>query len=177
VGLATFTAVGLTHGDHTMKVKELMTTVTQCCPEYATLNTAAQLMWDNDIGCLPIVNKDDRVIGMLTDRDVCMSAYLQGVSLSGASVTSAMSKEVFSCNADDEVASAELVMREKQVHRLPVVDSEGHPVGLISLNDIAREGAREADSRKSRQVSDAEIVRALAALCAPRHRIITTEAA
>jgi CBS domain-containing protein len=160
-----------------MKVKELMTTSVECCPEYSTLNTAAQIMWDNDVGCLLIVDKDNRVIGMLTDRDVCMSAYLQGVPLGGALVTSAMSKEVFSCHADDDVAAAEKLMREKQVHRLPVVDSEGHLVGLISLNDIAREGAREAESRGVRQVTDAEIVQALTSVCAPRQRIIAAEAA
>ena len=158
-----------------MKVKELMTSIVRCCPEYSTLNTAAQIMWDNDVGCLPIVDKDDHVIGMLTDRDVCMSAYLQGVALNEALVTSAMSKEVFFCQADDDVAAAEKLLREKQVHRLPVVDSKGHPVGLISLNDIAREGAREAGSSKARQVSDAEIVQVIASVCAPRQRIIRTE--
>ena len=73
-----------------MKVKDLMTSDVKSCREYNTLHTAAQVMWDYDIGCVPIVDHENRVIGMLTDRDVCMSAYLQGVPLTAATVTSAM---------------------------------------------------------------------------------------
>ncbi len=137
----------------------------------------AQMMWEHDIGCVPVVDKDGRAIGMLTDRDICMSAYIQGVPLSGALVTSAMSKEVFSCTPEDDIAAAEKLMKEKQIHRLLVLDAKGHPVGLISLNDIAREGAREAETRTARQVSEPEIAGLLASVCAPRHRIIQAQAA
>jgi len=155
-----------------MKVKDLMTTDVKCCAHYNTLNTAARTMWEYDIGCVPVVDRDGRAIGMLTDRDICMSAYIQGASLTGAVVTSAMSKEIFSCTAGDDIAVAENLMRKNQLHRLPVLDAEGHPVGLISLNDIAREGATEAEAKKARQVSDTEIAQVLASVCAPRHRII-----
>jgi CBS domain-containing protein len=110
------------------------------CATHNTLNTAAQNMWDNDIGCVPVVDKDRRVVGMLTDRDVCMAAYIQGAPLTGLLVTSAMSKQVFSCAPDDDIAAAEKLMREKQVRRLAVIDAQGRLAGIISLNDIAREG-------------------------------------
>jgi CBS-domain-containing membrane protein len=160
-----------------MKVRDLMTTDIKCCADYKTLNTAARMMWEHDIGCVPVVDKDGRAIGMLTDRDICMSAYIQGVPLTGAPVTSAMSKQMFSCTADDNIEAAEELMMEKQIHRLPVLDVQGHPVGLISLNDIAREGARETETKKARQVSDTEIAQMLASVCAPRHRIIEAHAA
>jgi len=161
-----------------MKVKDLMTSDVKSCREYNTLRTAAQVMWDYDIGCVPIVDHENRVIGMLTDRDVCMSAYLQGVPLTAATVTSAMSKEVFSCPSDDDIASVERLMRERQVHRVPVVDAHGRLAGIISLNDIAREAARENETKKPREVSDTEITGTIASVCAPRHRIIVgTQAA
>jgi CBS domain-containing protein len=160
-----------------MKAKDLMTTDVKCCAEYNTLNTAAQMMWEHDIGCVPVVDKEGRAIGVLTDRDICMGAYIQGVPLTGALVTSAMSKEVFSCAPQDDVAAAEKLMKQNQVHRLLVLDAGGHPVGMISLNDIAHEGAREAEMRTARQVSDAEITGLLASVCAPRHRIIAAQAA
>lgn len=160
-----------------MKAKDLMTTDVKCCAEYNTLNTAAQMMWEHDIGCVPVVDKEGRAIGVLTDRDICMGAYIQGVPLTGALVTSAMSKEVFFCAPQDDVAAAEKLMKQNQVHRLLVLDAGGHPVGMISLNDIAREGAREAEMRTARQVSDAEITGLLASVCAPRHRIIAAQAA
>jgi len=158
-----------------MKVRDLMITEVKCCETYNTLNSAAQMMWDNDIGCVPVV-EHGRVVGMLTDRDICMAAYLQGVSLTGALVTSAMSKEVFSCAPNDDIATAEKLMREKQVRRLPVIDAQGHLAGLISLNDIAREGEHEAEMKKTREVSDAEIARVMASVCAPRHRVIQASA-
>jgi CBS domain-containing protein len=159
-----------------MKVKDLMATEVKSCATHNTLNTAAQTMWDNDIGCVPVVDNDRRVVGMLTDRDVCMAAYIQGVPLTGSLVTSAMSKQVFSCAFDDDVASAERLMRDKQVRRLPVTDAQGRLAGIISLNDIAREGEREAELKKAREVSDAEIARVMASVCAPRHRIIEAAA-
>src|SRR5271167_2587856 len=99
-----------------MKVKDLMTTDVECCAHYNTLNTAARTMWEHDIGCVPVVDKDGRAIGMLTDRDICMSAYIQGTSLTGALVTSAMSKEVLSCAAGDDIAVAEKLMKKHQLH-------------------------------------------------------------
>ncbi len=159
-----------------MKVKDLMATEVKSCATHNTLNTVAQTMWDNDIGCVPVVDNDRRVVGMLTDRDVCMAAYIQGVPLTGSLVTSAMSKQVFSCAFDDDVASAESLMRDKQVRRLPVTDAQGRLAGIISLNDIAREGEREDELKKAREVSDAEIARVMASVCAPRHRIIEAAA-
>src|SRR5215469_897985 len=155
-----------------MKVKDLMTSDVKSCREYNTLNTAAQLMWDHDIGCVPIVDHENRVIGMLTDRDMCMSVFLQGAPMTAASVTSAMSKETFLCCSDDDITSVEQLMREKQIHRVPAVDAQGRLAGIISLNDIAREAARESEEKKPREVSDAEIASTIASVCAPRHRII-----
>lgn len=159
-----------------MKVKDLMATEVKCCAASDTLNTAAQMMWDNDIGCVPVVDQERHVIGMLTDRDVCMAAFIQGVPLAGSLVTSAMSKQVFSCTPERDIAEAERLMREKQIRRLPVIDAQGRVAGIISLNDIAREGEREVEMKKTREVSDAEIARVMASVCAPRHRIIEATA-
>jgi len=160
-----------------MKVKDLMVSDVKCCGTFDTLNTAAQLMWDNDIGRVPVVDKDGHVIGMLTDRDICMAAYIQGAPLTDSVVTGAMSKQVFFCAPDNDVAVAEELMRGKQVRRLPVIDAQGHLAGIISLNDIAREAAREAGLKKAREVTDSEIAGVLASVCAPRHRLIEAQAA
>ena len=102
---------------------------------------------------------------------------MEGVPLAWLWVTIAMSKEVFSCGAEDDLAMAEKLMREKQVHRLPVLDAEKHPVGIISLSDIACEGSREAETKKARSVSDTEIAQLVASVCAPRHRVVEAQAA
>ncbi|MGO9060268.1 MAG: CBS domain-containing protein [Candidatus Binataceae bacterium] len=160
-----------------MNVRDLMTPDPKSCSTFTSLNSAAHIMWENDCGFIPVVDNDGSVVGVITDRDVCMAAYLQAVPLTGSLVTSAMSKQVFCCKVDDDVAAAEQIMRDKQVRRLPVVDAQNHLVGIISLNDIAREGEREQSAKAARQVTDAEITRLMAAVCAPRHRIIAVQAA
>jgi CBS domain-containing protein len=159
-----------------MKVKDLMTSSPKSCSTFTTLNGAAQIMWDNDCGFVPVVDNEGRVAGVITDRDICMAAYLQGGALTGALVTSAMSKQVFCCRPDDDVSAAEEIMRDKQVRRLPVLDGQSRLVGIISLNDIAREGERELEGKAARQVTDAEITRLMAAVCAARHRIVAAAA-
>jgi len=124
-----------------------------------------------------VVDKDGHVIGILTGRDICMAAYTQGVPLRGALVTSAMSKQVFFSAPDSDPAFAEKLMREKQVRRLPTLDAQGRLVGIISLNDIVRAGERETEMKRPREVSDAESASVIAAVCAPRHRIIAAQAA
>ncbi len=148
-----------------MNVGELMTRGVRSCHADDTLNSAAQIMWENDCGCVPVVDEEHRVVGILTDRDVCMAAYTQGGPLGALHVGSAMSKEVFSCTTADTLAAAEEAMRTHRVRRLPVVDGRGHLVGIISLNDIARAAARRRRARND--VTPNEIGLTLAAICAP----------
>jgi CBS domain-containing protein len=151
-----------------MKVRELMTADAKACGPNETLNRAAQLMWENDCGAVPVVDEDQRVIGMVTDRDVCMAAYTQGVPLAQSLVESAMSKGAYTCLPGDDITTAKKLMRERQIRRLPVVDEEGRLAGIISLSDIAREAERERASKsRRRQVKDTEVVELLGAVCMP----------
>jgi len=127
-----------------MKVAELMVEeVTACSPDDA-LNRAAQIMWENDCGCVPVVDRAARLIAMLTDRDICMAAYTRGGTLKDLRVSAAMSSELFACKPDDDLLDAQKMMRERQVRRIPVSDDTGRLVGILSLNDVARAIARKA---------------------------------
>jgi CBS domain-containing protein len=154
-----------------MKVKDLMITDVKVCADYNSLNTAAEIMWDFDCGSVPVLDKGGHVIAMVTDRDVCMAAFFQGQPLSSIPVTTAMSKELYSCRPDDDLATAETLMREHSVRRLPVVDSNRRIVGILALNDLAREEERERTMRLTAQISAAEVTRVLAAVCTPRRVI------
>src|SRR5687767_12489389 len=81
-----------------MHVEKLMTTEVTTCSADDPLQRPAQLMWESDRGFLPVVDSERRVIGVITDRDICMAAYTKGVPLGGASVSSAMSPDVYSCS-------------------------------------------------------------------------------
>ena len=90
-----------------MNVEQLMTRNVKVCTAEETLETAAHRMWEHDIGCLPVRSGDGRVIGMLTDRDICMAAHTERKTLSEIPVASAMSLEVISCTEDQTIVQAE----------------------------------------------------------------------
>ena len=160
-----------------MKVEQVMSRNVKSCRADDTLNRAAQMMWENDCGCVPVVDDEGRAVGMLTDRDVCMAAYIQGGLLSHLRVGSAMAGDVRSCRPTDTVAEAESIMRAAQVRRLPVVDPESHIIGLLSLNDIAREVARERGASGKPEVDCEEIAETLGVICTPReHRELSVAA-
>jgi CBS domain-containing protein len=160
-----------------MKVEQVMSRNVKTCVSHDTLNRAAQLMWENDYGCVPVVDDEGRAVGMITDRDVCMAAYTQGGLLSRLQVGSAMARDVRSCRPTDTVTEAESIMRAAQVRRLPVIDAESHVIGLLSLNDIARELARERATSASPEVGSEEVAETLGAICALReHRELAVAA-
>jgi CBS domain-containing protein len=134
------------------------------------LDTAEQVMWEHDCGCIPVLNEQGSVAGMLTDRDVCMAAFFQRVPIGEIKVSAVMSRQLFQCTSDDDLSAAQQIMREKKVRRLPVLDTEGRLVGLLSLSDLARQADEEqARSAGSRCVTDAEVAR-LAADVSRRRR-------
>jgi CBS domain-containing protein len=149
--------------DATMQLHEVMTQPVVVCQDHATLDHAARLMWEQDCGVIPVVDAHGRLCGVVTDRDICMSAYTQGQALSAIPVTVAMAKAVVAGHQDDSIESAEQLMQDNQVRRLPVVDGEGRPVGIVSLNDLAR---LVAEARRS--TADRELVQTLAAISQPR---------
>ena len=121
-----------------MKVTDLMTPEVQACTTHDSLNAAARIMWDHDCGCAPVVDTHGKLVGIVTDRDVCMAAYTQGLPLEKISVQRAMSAEVISCGRTDDLESAHRLMRTHEVHRLPVVDSRGRLAGILSLSDLLK---------------------------------------
>lgn len=152
-----------------MKVEQLMIRDVKVCTEADTLNRAVELMWEFDCGCIPVIGADGegRLIGMVTDRDIAIAAYTQGKQLWAIPVTSAMACKVIACHASDGISQAEASMRDNQVRRLPVVDQNERLIGIISLNDVAREAQREAATGKRGEVTGAEVSETLATVCRP----------
>jgi CBS domain-containing protein len=150
-----------------MNVDEIMTKSVKGCGPDDSLDTAARTMWENDCGCVPVIDEQGRPVAMLTDRDVCMAAYTQGRMLRDTVVRSAMSGSLHTVSPGDPIDKAERMMQEHQVRRLPVVEADGRIVGLVSLNDISRESARERP-QKHRAVSADGVAFTLAAVCRPR---------
>jgi CBS domain-containing protein len=150
-------------------VHDLMRVRVHTCSPADTLHRAAQIMWEKDCGCLPVVDEGRVVLAMLTDRDVCMAALTQGTGLEGAHVASAMSKDVATCSPDDTLSAVAELMREKQVRRIPVTDAAGVLLGLISIGDIVRY-VRPRNPLALASVAQSEAVDTLAAINEPRAR-------
>lgn len=151
-----------------MVIAVLMSRAVATCKIDDRLDVAAKLMWDLDIGCVPVVDDQHHVIGIVTDRDICMAAFTQAKAPQQVFVHEAMAREVYSCLPDDSLTEAEEIMRKHRVRRLPVVDLDGHLVGLISLNDLARESVRQ-QTRVQKDLTPQDISATLAAICQPRH--------
>jgi|SoiMethySBSTD1v2_1073268.scaffolds.fasta_scaffold19929_10 CBS domain-containing protein len=120
-----------------MLVKDIMTADVRSCRPHDSLQFAAGLMWEADCGCVPVVDDERRVVGIITDRDICMAAFTQNMPLWQSRVESAMARKVACVGADDSPVLAEEAMQRLQVRRLPVVDRAGTLVGLLSLADLA----------------------------------------
>ena len=147
-----------------MNVGQLMTRDPATCGTDDSLNRAAQIMWEKDCGCVPIVDAERRPIAMITDRDLCMAAYTQGRPLWSGPVSSAISRGVVVVRESDTLEMAESLMQQHRIRRLPVVDADGRLVGILSMNDLARHasfGHRHGDLNADR------ITRTLAAIGEP----------
>lgn len=119
-----------------MRVRSLMSTAVHSCTSEQPLSQAARLLWEYDVGAVPVVDAAGRPVAMITDRDICMAAYLRGAPIAEIDVASAMSTDLFTCHVDDPLSEAERTMMTRQVRRLPVVDDDGKLVAVLSLNDI-----------------------------------------
>ena len=130
-----------------MKIADLMTRDVQTCTIHDSLNAAARIMWDHDCGCAPVVDMHGKLVGIVTDRDICMASYTQGVPLSAIPVERVMSPKVISCTRTDDLDTAHRLMRTHEIHRIPVVDTRGRPIGILSLSDVINHwhGGREAE--------------------------------
>lgn len=153
-----------------MQVRDIMSQPVASVCTTDTLHKAAELMWDCDCGVVPVVDGNGRAVAMLTDRDICMAACFQGRPLSEIRVCTAMSSWLFACLPRDSIGDVEQLMRDRQIRRLPVLNEQGEPIGMISLSDIARAAARQlpAAHGDTHGVSASSTAQTLAAVCAHR---------
>ena len=135
---------------------------------------AVSLMGEYDCGVIPIVNADYKVVGAITDRDICMAASAQRMPIHTMTIRDAMTSRVITCRPDDTLETAVSRMKRARVHRLPVVGNDDRIVGVISTNDIFREVSAH---RNQHSLSDRILVEMLAAICAPHRPVQIVKAA
>jgi CBS domain-containing protein len=119
-----------------MQVKEIMTTNAECTRPEATLQEATDRMKSLNVGSLPVCG-DDRLVGIITDRDITVRATAKGNNPMVTPVSDIMTPHVAYCFEDDDVAEAARIMSEKQIRRLAVLNRDKRLVGIVSLGDMA----------------------------------------
>ncbi|MGH8019601.1 MAG: CBS domain-containing protein [Opitutaceae bacterium] len=129
-----------------------MSTDVRCVAPEATLVEAAKMMRDLDVGSLPIC-KQDRLAGMITDRDIAVRAVAESKDPTQTTVADAMSDRLIYGYADQEVKEIADVMEEHQIRRLPLLNRDKRLVGIVALGDIATKADGEVTSEVTKAVS------------------------
>ncbi len=118
------------------KVRDIMTRSPRCVPPDTTLTEVAKIMGELDVGSLPICD-DDRLTGMITDRNIVLRAVAQGRDPRSTTVREVMSGSIAFITEDDDVEKATRLFEAKRIRRLPVLTREKRLVGIVSLGDLA----------------------------------------
>ena len=123
--------------------RDIMTSAPQCCSGETTLNEVANLMVEADCGEIPITDSANRLVGVITDRDIVCRVVAKGKDPSAVTASECMTQPVVCVNEDTSLEDVLAVMEENQIRRVPVVDGSGCCCGIIAQADVAlnaREG-------------------------------------
>jgi CBS domain-containing protein len=159
-----------------MKVQDIMTQSAVCCSDDTNVGAAVELMWVHNCGMLPVVGTDQKLIGVVTDRDICIAMGTRNRLAGELTVGEIATRNVFTCKPDDEIHEALNTMADKQVRRLPVVNADSAPQGILSMDDIITHG----DLNKwegSCELSSEEIIRSLKKLYGQKVPVVHTKSA
>jgi CBS domain-containing protein len=144
-----------------MKVQNIMTPDVETCAPESDLGAAATIMWKRDCGSVPVLDAEQRVVGMITDRDICMAVSTRNKLASQIKVSEVISGKVYACSPDDDIRDALETMQSAQLRRLPVVDDDGKLHGILSINDVVLHSAK---GRGKKHVSHRDVMATLKVL-------------
>lgn len=120
-----------------MKCKDIMTpNPSYCSPEDISVKPA-KIMRDEDVGIVPVCEQDKKLVGVVTDRDICLTVVAEERNPREVKVSDCMSEDLVTCKPEEDIRKAADLMKEYQVRRIPVVDNQGRILGMISQADIA----------------------------------------
>lgn len=138
-----------------MNCFDLMKKDVVCLTAEDTIQVAAKVMAETNVGFLPVVESAGKPIGTLTDRDITIRVACFDKKASETKVADVMTREVIACNSSDDIKDAEQVMSDNQKSRLMVTDDDGKLVGVISLSDLPRESEEAYETFK--EVTEREV--------------------
>jgi len=143
-----------------------MTVAPVTCSRSDSLNAAAKIMWEEDCGIVPVIDSTGLLVGVITDRDICMACYTQGRSPAETTVGSAMSRKPYGIRLEASLSEVLEIMSTRQVRRVPVISADGHLLGIVSLADLFRHLPEE----RAQSDLEAALTATLVAVSAKRAR-------
>ena len=152
-----------------MNVNDIYTPLARSCSRDTNLAEAMGIMWEFDIGALPVVNVEGVLVGVVTDRDIAVALATRNCRASELRVGDVMSGKTYSCTREDGLKSVLETMRREQLRRLPVVDANGILRGMITINDIIQTVQRSKGSKLA-GVSTEDVILAMMAISVPHRR-------
>ena len=135
-----------------MKVKRAMHEGVQWVEPMTSVKEIARLMRKHDIGAIPI-GENDRLIGMVTDRDIVCRCVAEGNDTTKTTARQVMSKGIVFCRDEEELDDAARIMEHKKIRRLPVINKDKRMIGMLSLGDVSQAGSRELTGEVMKSVS------------------------
>jgi len=140
-----------------MKLGDVMTKSPASCSPETNLAAAVEILWNRNCGVLPIVDLNERLVGIVTDRDICVALGTRNQLPGEIPVRDVAAAKIVAGKPDDDLRKALAIMAEAKVRRLPVVDDAGKLQGIVSIDDILlRTGAE-----RSAELSAEDVVRTL----------------
>jgi CBS domain-containing protein len=135
------------------RAKEIMTPSPQCCSRETTLNEVANLMVEADCGEIPVTDSSNRLLGVITDRDIVCRVVAKGKNPTAVTAAEVMTEPVVCVNEDTSLEDVMAVMEENQIRRVPVVDASGCCCGIIAQADVALNAREGQTGELVREVS------------------------
>jgi CBS domain-containing protein len=152
------------------QAKDVMCDSPKHCEKNESLKNVVNEMSKSNIGSLPVVDKDKKVIGVITDRDICIGLAKTDKPLSELKVSEVMSSQAHTCKLEDSADTALRLMRLKQVGRLPVVDKEGRLEGILSLNGIVRHHRKNNEKVEEQYPGEENVINTLHSIAERNHK-------
>lgn len=150
-----------------MKVQDVMSSEVKTCHIEESLATAATRMWDYDCGVLPVVNYENRVVGMITDRDIAIAVGTKSRLASDITIGEVMNGQVIAAALEEDIHAALRTMRHEKVRRLPVINRDGMLQGILSINDVVLR-AEEEKGRRHPELNYEDAMSTVKAICEHR---------
>jgi len=147
-----------------MKVQDIMTQDVKFCGPDTNLAEATEILWRNNCGTLPVLDTGRKLMGPVTDRDMCIALGTKNCRASDLAVHEVAMKPVFTCGPNDDVHGALKTMRQHQIRRVPVVGEDGKLAGILCLDEIVL----HAEKATAAGISYEDVVNTMKAICEHR---------